>query len=301
MFGIANHCPSGSAFTHAGTLPGGGSTETITEAFPLPVGPVQVRLNWVALRSAPVGSLPEVVLTPDQPPLAVHAVASVDDQFNVVGLPLVTLVGFAERVTVGPGGVTVTVAVALWVPPAPVQERLNTLLLVSAPVDSLPEVDFAPDQAPVATQDVAFVEFQLSVEGVPLVTVSGLAVSETVGTGGGGGVPATVTWTVALTDPAKPVQVSENVLFALTGPVDWLPDVAFVPDHEPDAAHVEVSVESQLSVDDSPLATEVGLALSDIVWVGRTSIPGGPLSTGGVSICVPHATSASTSAGTSSR
>jgi len=104
---------------------------------------------------------------------------------------------------------TVTVADALAVPPDPVQERLKVLLLVSAPEDSLPEVALAPDHAPEAEQEVAFVEDQVSVEDPPLATNVGFAASDTVGNGGGGGVLDTVTVADALALPSGPVQVRE--------------------------------------------------------------------------------------------
>jgi hypothetical protein len=53
------------------------------------------------------------------------------------------------------------------------------------------------------------VEDQVSVEDPPLVTVVGFAASDTVGAGGGGGVPCTVTVADALTLPLDPEQVSE--------------------------------------------------------------------------------------------
>jgi hypothetical protein len=56
------------------------------------------------------------------------------------------------------------------------------LVLVSAPVGSLPEVAFVPDHAPVAEQEVAFVEDQMSIEEPPLVTDVGFATSDAVGT-----------------------------------------------------------------------------------------------------------------------
>jgi hypothetical protein len=73
----------------------------------------------------------------------------------------------------------------------------------------VPEVALAPDQAPEAKQEVALVEDQVSVEDPPLVTVVGFAASDTVGAGGGGGVPCTVTVADALTLPLDPEQVSE--------------------------------------------------------------------------------------------
>jgi hypothetical protein len=74
--------------------------------------------------SRPVDSSPEVSLSPDQPPEAVQVVAFVEDQVSIENPPLVTDVGFAASDTVGgTGGDTVTVTVALALPPEPVQVR----------------------------------------------------------------------------------------------------------------------------------------------------------------------------------
>ena len=73
----------------------------------------------------------------------------------------------------------------------------------------MPEVASAPDHAPDAEQEVAFVEDQVSVEDAPLATDVGFAVSDTVGTGGGGGEPDTVTIADADALPPEPVQVRE--------------------------------------------------------------------------------------------
>ena len=73
--------------------------------------------------SAPVDSLPEGALVPDQPPEAVQ-VAFVEDQVSIEDPPYATDVGFATSDTVGTGGGdTVTVADALTLPPGPVQIR----------------------------------------------------------------------------------------------------------------------------------------------------------------------------------
>ena len=53
--------------------------------------------------SGPVLSLPLVAFAPLQAPLAVQAVALVDDQLSVLAWPLSTLDGSAVRVTVGAG------------------------------------------------------------------------------------------------------------------------------------------------------------------------------------------------------
>ncbi len=76
-------------------------------------------------------------------------------------------------------------------------------LAVSVPVDSLPEVNLVPVQAPEAVHEVALVEDQVSVESAPFAIDAGFAVSDTVGTGG-----ATVTNADALALPPAPVQVS---------------------------------------------------------------------------------------------
>ena len=74
-----------------------------------------------------------------------------------------------------------------------------------APVDWVPEVALAPDHAPEAEQAVAFVEDQVSIEGSPLVTSEGIALSDTVGADD----PCTVTVADALPLPPEPVQVRE--------------------------------------------------------------------------------------------
>ena len=58
---------------------------------------------------------------PDVAPEAVQPVALFVDQVRFDAVPLATVVGFAEIVTVGGGGVTVTVTDWLAEPPAPLQ------------------------------------------------------------------------------------------------------------------------------------------------------------------------------------
>lgn len=154
--------------------------------------------------------LPEVDFGPTpQAPEEVQEVAFVEDHVSVDAPPLVTDAGFAEIDTVGAGGVTVTVADALWVPPNPVQERLKVLVVVKAPVDWLPEVALGlTPHAPEDAQEVAFVEDQVRVDDPPLAMEVGFAASDTVGIGGGGGAPETVTVADALVLPPELLQVS---------------------------------------------------------------------------------------------
>jgi hypothetical protein len=72
--------------------------------------------------SAPVDWVPLTALLPDQAPPAIQAVAWLDDHVKDAALPLFTVLGDAEKLTVGAGVVTDTVVD--WValpPPAPVQ------------------------------------------------------------------------------------------------------------------------------------------------------------------------------------
>ena len=73
--------------------------------------------------SAAVVSLPEAALVPDQAPEAAQDVAFVEDQVSVEDSPFATDGGFAASDTVGAGGNTATVTVALALPPELVQVR----------------------------------------------------------------------------------------------------------------------------------------------------------------------------------
>jgi hypothetical protein len=70
-------------------------------------------------------SLPLIAFAPDQSPDAVQEVALALDQVSFVDWPIVIDVGEAKIETVGAGGtVTVTVAEADAVPPAPEQDKV---------------------------------------------------------------------------------------------------------------------------------------------------------------------------------
>jgi hypothetical protein len=127
----------------------------------------------------------------------VQAVALVELQVSVALAPDATPGGLAVSKAVGAAGggggvvpaVTVTVALAAAgvVPLAPEQVNVKVLVALSAAVATLPPVDCAPLQAPDAVQAVALVEDQVSVVVPPVVTLVGLALSETVGAAAGGG------------------------------------------------------------------------------------------------------------------
>ena len=98
-------------------------------------------------------SVPEVSLLPDQSPDAVQLTASLLSQLRVVEPFCGTLVGSADRLTVGIVGVsTETVTESSAVPPVPVHDKLKVLLSVSEFMVSDPEVFLEPDQSPDAVQ-----------------------------------------------------------------------------------------------------------------------------------------------------
>ena len=107
---------------------------------------------------------------PDQPPLAVHKVAFIEDQPSVAEEPVEIEPGFAVSVTVGGAvagdDVTLTVLNCVAGPPFPVQLRVYVVVVVGS-IDSLPLVAFVPDQPPLAAQEVAFVDDQLITADAP--------------------------------------------------------------------------------------------------------------------------------------
>lgn len=75
--------------------------------------------------STPVDCEPLVAdFAPVQAPEAIHDVALVADQVSMESLPLATVLGLAEKLTVGVGVVTETVADWVALPPLPVQLRV---------------------------------------------------------------------------------------------------------------------------------------------------------------------------------
>lgn len=128
---------------------------------------------------------PLIALLPDQPPEAVQAVVLVDDQVSVVAPPLLTVLGAAERLTVGAGVLTDTVADCVALPPVPVQVSPKVALAVIAPLDCEPLTALLPDHAPEALHEVALAETQVKVELPPFATVLGLALMLTVAVGFG--------------------------------------------------------------------------------------------------------------------
>jgi hypothetical protein len=113
----------------------------------------------------------------------VQAVALVEDQVRVDVPPWATLLGLAAIETVGGAAETVTVADCDAEPPAPVQVRVNFVVVVSVGVVWEPAVVSEPLQPPEAVQAVALVEDQVNADVAPLFTVVGFAVKVTAGAG----------------------------------------------------------------------------------------------------------------------
>ena len=55
------------------------------------------------------------------------------------------------------------------------------------------------------------------------------------------------------------------MLLLVNAPVDWVPEVAFAPDHAPEAEQEVTFVEDHMSNDGAPLVTSEGIAASDTV------------------------------------
>jgi hypothetical protein len=87
----------------------------------MPPAPLQLKVNFVVALSAAVTCEPVVVWAPLQPSEALHEVAFVDDQVKVELAPLLTVVGFAAKLTAGAGVLTDTVADCAALPPTPLQ------------------------------------------------------------------------------------------------------------------------------------------------------------------------------------
>jgi hypothetical protein len=125
-----------------------------------------------------------------------------------------------------------------------------------------------PLQAPEAVQAVALVEDQVKVEPLPLDTLVGFALIDTVG-----GVADTVTVADWLALPPVPVQVSVYFVVAVRAEVAADPLTGSAPLHPPDAVQDVALVEDQVSVDLAPLAIVLGLAervTAGGVWVTET-------------------------------
>lgn len=147
---------------------------------------------------------------------------------------------------------------------------MKSVVAVMAVVVCVPLVASGPVQPPDAVQLVAFVELQVSIVVLPLVTLVGFALMVTVGNG------ATVTSVVAFASPPAPVQSSVKLLLTVRGALASLPEVAFVPLHAPEAVQPVAPIELHVSIEAAPLATVLGLADNATVGGNGFSIVAAP-------------------------
>ncbi len=125
-------------------------------------------------------------------------------QVSVEVPPLVTLNGEAANDRVGAAACTVTVAVAVLVPPAPVHASEKLEFAVNGPTLRLPLTGFEPDHAPDATHPSAFVADQVRVDVPPLAIDVGVAVNEVTGADADAEGAVEPTCTVVLTEVVPP-------------------------------------------------------------------------------------------------
>ena len=115
----------------------------------------------------------------------------------------------------------------------------------------VPFTDSVPLQAPEAVHEVALVEDHVKVDPLPLATLVGLALIDTVGEAVVVG-EAVLTVTVAdwAVLPPVPVHVNIYLAVALRAAVDFVPFVGIVPLQAPDAEQEVAFVELHDSVAD---------------------------------------------------
>jgi len=179
---------------------------------------------------------------------------------SVTGVPSVLAVGGVHESVAVPlrgvvAGVTVTVALWLAEPAEPVQLSVYVVVALSAAVDCEPLVATLPDQPPEAVQVVALLVVQVNSDVPPVLMLEGLALRDTLG--GAAATEIVADWEA---EPPVPLQVSVNLVAALKATVVYEPRVGFVPVQPFEAVQAVALVEDQVSVDDAPLLTVLGLA-----------------------------------------
>ena len=202
----------------AGVPPIVGSTEIVALVEFEPAELVQVSVYVALPRMLLTVCDPLVGNEPVKAPDAAQLSALVDDQVSVELPPEATLAGFALKDTVGGFTLTDTVAELRADPPSPVHSRTNFVVALKATVVCVPLVGCVPVHPLEAVQVFAFVEDQVSSDLPPLLTVVGVALIVTVGSGA---VTVTVAEFAAL--PPAPVQESVKVVVAVSVPVAVLP------------------------------------------------------------------------------
>jgi hypothetical protein len=146
----------------------------------------------------------------------------------------------------------------------PVQLNEYTVVALSAPVVFDPLIAWAPLHPPDAVQLVALAVAQVSVDALPLATLDGLALNDTVGAAGA----ETVTVADWDAEPPAPVQVRVNFVVAVRAAVAWEPAVGSAPLQPPEAVQAVALVDDQVRADVAPLLTVAGFAASVTAGAG---------------------------------
>lgn len=196
---------------------------------------------------------------PVQPLEPAHDVALLEFHVSVDVPPGTTTEGYTVNVAVG---TILTSAVAGELkPPGPVQVSEYDVAVFNPAVAWLPLTPTEPLQPPDAIHAVALLEVHVNVAALPAATAVGNADRFTEGSG----MSVTAADAGALVPPG-PVQMRAYAVFAVTAPVLWVPLVASVPPHPPEAVQEVALLEFQVRTAALPEATEVGAA--DNVAVG---------------------------------
>jgi hypothetical protein len=116
-------------------------------------------------------------------------------------------------------------------------------------------------------QAVALVEVQVRVDALPLATLVGLALNDTVGAEGA----ETLTVADCDAEPPAPVQVSVNFVVAVRAGVACEPAVASEPLQPPAAVQAVALVDDQVNDDVEPLWTVAGFAMRVTVGAGEVT------------------------------
>ena len=225
---------------------------TLAVSRSLPPAPVHLTLTLkLPVLDGVYVFVPEVAVEPSAgAPL--HALASVDHQFSVTLLPSVMELRLNHALTVGSGGLTVTLAMSSALPPAPVHVTLTLKLPALVGVYVLvPDVHVEPI-AGAPLHALASVDDQFSVTLSPSVMELSSNHALTVGRGS-----LTVTLALRLALPPARVHVTSTLkLPVLVGVYDFVPEVAVEPSGgEP--LHRLALLDDQLSVTLSPSVIEL--------------------------------------------
>jgi hypothetical protein len=116
-------------------------------------------------------------------------------------------------------------------------------------------------------QAVALLEVHVKVDALPLVTLEGLALNDTVGAGGAD----TVTVADCEADPPAPVQVKVNFVVAVSAAVDCEPAVDSDPLQPPEAVQAVALVDDHVNAEVAPLLMVVGFAVKVTAGVGAVT------------------------------